>query len=161
MRDYNAVRQPPEIEQAMLTDSGFPVTYHPCNHMERIRFSVVFGETLFANSAAGVFSAFASNAAGSSQFYVRDVPVNAVRYAYAGQVGGTFEEQGTFSVGRVRGAKVNDGTYNTPGFRQGFNGLVSEIVVFSSDQQRRATALGESSTFYFLDNTDVRLATLA
>ena len=44
MRRYNTKRLSTAIEQTALRAAGFPVTYHPCNHMERIRFCTVFGE---------------------------------------------------------------------------------------------------------------------
>lgn len=43
MRDYDAARQSPEVERAVLAEAGWPSTYHPCDHMERIRFFVILG----------------------------------------------------------------------------------------------------------------------
>lgn len=111
-------------------------------------------ETLFPESAAGVFSAYGSANTNTASLYVRTIPVGDAPYTYAGQTGTTF------SVGRIDGVKTSGGGYNTPGFKQGFNGLISELVVFSSDQRARATTLGESSSFYYLDSSDIRLITL-
>lgn len=44
MRRYDTDRVPVETEQAALLEIGYPVTYHPCDHMERIRFCTVFGK---------------------------------------------------------------------------------------------------------------------
>ena len=43
MRAYDADRLPADVEKRTLAESGWPETYHPCDHMERIRFSLVFG----------------------------------------------------------------------------------------------------------------------
>ena len=43
MRAYDAHRLPADIEKRTLAEAGWPQTYHPCDHLERIRFSLVFG----------------------------------------------------------------------------------------------------------------------
>lgn len=112
-------------------------------------------DSLYANSSMGVFAAYSSNVESTTQLYVRDVVVNGVPYLYEGQTG-----EGTFTIGRVEGLKVNEGEFNTPGFRQGFNGQMSELVIFSSDQQERASTLGENASFFYLDSEDNRIGRL-
>lgn len=118
-----------------------------------IRLQGIF-DSFFPNSASGVMSSFHSNTANTTNMYILDTIVDSLPGTFDGQIGASF------SIGRVEGTKINDGAYNAPGFRQGFNGLISEVVVFTSDQQARARTLNESSTFYFLDSTDLRLTTL-
>lgn len=113
-------------------------------------------DSLYPNSSMGVFASYASNTSDTNALYVRDVVINSVPYRYEGQTG----SENTFSIGRVEGIKVNEGDFNTPGFRQNFNGQMSELVLFSSDQQGRATALGENSSFFYLDSKDQRLTVL-
>jgi hypothetical protein len=42
LRHYDNHRQSPQDEQEVLTRVGWPHTYHPCDHMENIRFVLVF-----------------------------------------------------------------------------------------------------------------------
>jgi hypothetical protein len=42
LRHYDTRRQSPEDEQAILARVGWPLTYHPCDHMENIRWGCVF-----------------------------------------------------------------------------------------------------------------------
>lgn len=104
-------------------------------------------QTLLRGGQQGTVSALASNAAGTVNFYVRDVPIEASSYSWSGQVGNTF------AVGTVRGTLTSGAGYNAPAYTRGFNGLISEVVVLAGDQQARAPALGDSAAFYFLDST--------
>jgi Alpha-L-arabinofuranosidase B, catalytic len=98
--------------------------------------------TLLANAEPGAYSAHA--AAGSLTLYLRDTPLGGTSYTWDGQVGNTF------SVGCVQGSEVP--ALGVPASRTGFNGLISELVVFQSDQDARATSLGENTAFYYLDS---------
>lgn len=44
LKNYNFNRNDKESEVNELKNKGWPLTYHPCDHMERIRFAMVFGE---------------------------------------------------------------------------------------------------------------------
>lgn len=44
LRDYSCNRNSIVVEQHELTIRKFPPGYHPCDHMENIRFAMVFGE---------------------------------------------------------------------------------------------------------------------
>ena len=46
LRDYEKTRPdaPCADEQRELSRVGYPLDYHPCEHMDRIRFCMVFGE---------------------------------------------------------------------------------------------------------------------
>lgn len=44
LRDYDRSRDDTSIEKQELVDRGWPLNYHPCDHMERIRFATVFGK---------------------------------------------------------------------------------------------------------------------
>ena len=50
-----------------------------------------------------------------------------------------------FTVGRVQGAEFEA----VPGSTAGFAGTISELVVFTSNQQARATSLANNTTFFF------------
>ena len=39
----NYIREDPTAEQHELAIRGYPAHYHPCDHMERIRFAMTFG----------------------------------------------------------------------------------------------------------------------
>jgi hypothetical protein len=99
---------------------------------------------VFSGGKPGVYSALASASTGDINLYVRDVPLSGKSYQWTGQVGNVF------SVGRVEGTLTP--SFDAPGYKRGFSGLISEIVVFTSDQQTRAATLGENTSFYFLDS---------
>jgi hypothetical protein len=42
LRHYDKHRQSPQDEQEVLARVGWPATYHPCDHMEKIRFVLLF-----------------------------------------------------------------------------------------------------------------------
>lgn len=42
LRDYSTNRCDPTIEAHELREHGFPSDYHPCDHLERIRFAMTF-----------------------------------------------------------------------------------------------------------------------
>lgn len=44
MRAYDGERAAPTEERAVLASRGWPITYHPCDHMERVRFCMTFDE---------------------------------------------------------------------------------------------------------------------
>jgi hypothetical protein len=45
LRDYHDRPDPPSIEEYELQQLGWPVDYHPCDHMENIRWgTVILGE---------------------------------------------------------------------------------------------------------------------
>jgi hypothetical protein len=44
LRNYNNSRIHKESELNELQSRGWPLNYDPCEHMERIRFAMVFGE---------------------------------------------------------------------------------------------------------------------
>lgn len=44
LREYTNSRENLEIEQDELKNRGYPLDYHPCDHMERIRFAMTFGK---------------------------------------------------------------------------------------------------------------------
>ena len=44
LREYSSHRDNRAVELLELTRSGYPKTYHPCDHMENIRFALCFGE---------------------------------------------------------------------------------------------------------------------
>lgn len=44
LREYDSSRCDTETEQRELAAHGYPLTYHPCDHMERIRSAMTFGE---------------------------------------------------------------------------------------------------------------------
>jgi hypothetical protein len=45
LRDYRDKPDPPNIERYELQQLGWPVDYHPCDHMENIRWgTVLLGE---------------------------------------------------------------------------------------------------------------------
>ena len=44
LRRYDTDRVPVETERAILHEMGYPESYHPCDHMERIRFCITFGK---------------------------------------------------------------------------------------------------------------------
>jgi hypothetical protein len=103
--------------------------------------------TLLTDGVAGVYGAHATASElspGDLNLYLRDVPLGGTTYEWTGQVGNTF------AVGVVRGTE--EPSFNAPSYRRGFNGLLSELVVFQSDQNGQARALGESSAFYYLDS---------
>ena len=101
-------------------------------------------ETIFDEGASGVYGGHASNAAQSLDLFVRDVPLAGATFAWTGQVGNTF------GVGRVDGTLTP--AFGAPASSRSFNGLVSELLVFSSDQRARGPTLGENAAFYFLDS---------
>ena len=43
LREYNTQRWPADLEQSELAARGFPIVYHPCDHMEQLRFAFSFG----------------------------------------------------------------------------------------------------------------------
>ena len=43
LQDYTEARSDTIQEQEELAKRGLPINYHPCDHMERIRFGMVFG----------------------------------------------------------------------------------------------------------------------
>ena len=100
--------------------------------------------TLLKDGVAGVYGAHTTASPGDLNLYVRDVPLGGTTSTWTGQVGNTF------AVGVVRGTE--EPSFNAPSYRRGFNGLLSELVVFQSDQNGQARALGESSAFYYLDS---------
>jgi hypothetical protein len=44
LRQYSQSRCDIATEQYELVTRGWPLTYHPCDHKERIRFAMYFGE---------------------------------------------------------------------------------------------------------------------
>ena len=43
LREYSASEHNADIEKSELARRGWPLDYHPCEHMERLRFAFVFG----------------------------------------------------------------------------------------------------------------------
>lgn len=101
-------------------------------------------ETIFDNGAPGVYGGFGSQAESVLDLYVRDVALTSAPFGWTGQVGNTF------GVGRVEGTPIPE--VGAPRYVRSFNGLVSELLAFSSDQAARGKILGESASFYFLDS---------
>ncbi len=100
--------------------------------------------TLLEGGVPGVYGAYGNAATDNLDLYIRDVPLGGTAYAWSGESGNIF------SVGTVQGTEAI--AFNAPSYRRGFNGLISELVVFQSDQTGRASALGESSSFYYLQS---------
>ena len=98
--------------------------------------------SLFPAGTPGVYAALGSSTKGTLVTTVRESSLGARRYGWSGASGNAF------SVGRIEGTPTP--AANIPGFRSAYNGLVSEVVAFTSDQQARAAALGDSAAFYFL-----------
>lgn len=44
LRKYDENRAPVEDEHKVLERQGWPTSYHPCDHMERIRWGMTFGD---------------------------------------------------------------------------------------------------------------------
>ena len=42
MHDYNTCRDEPITEKDVLVGKGWPTNYHPCDHMENIRWGICF-----------------------------------------------------------------------------------------------------------------------
>ena len=42
LRDYDKQRDPVEVERYQLEIRGWPVNYHPCDHMENVRWGFCF-----------------------------------------------------------------------------------------------------------------------
>lgn len=103
-------------------------------------------ETLLKDGVPGVYAAYGTAATKNLDLYLRDVPLGGTTYGWQGESGNTF------SVGVVQGSEVQTAEFSAPSYRSGFNGLISELVVFQSDQSGRARALGESPAFYYLDS---------
>lgn len=99
---------------------------------------------LFQDGAPGVYAALASNTTDAVSLFIRDVGVDSAPYEWEGQVGNTF------SIGRIEGTLEQ--TFDAPGFVRGWNGMISEIVTFTSDQASNGPTLGENTSFYFLDS---------
>lgn len=100
--------------------------------------------TLLKDGVPGVYAGYGSAATDNLDLVLRDVPLGGTTYAWDGQVANAF------SVGIVQGTEVPQ--FNAPSYRRGFNGLISELVVFQSDQSAQGRVLGESSSFYYLDS---------
>lgn len=45
LQEYSDNRDDVSIEQQELKQKGWPLTYHPCDHMQRLRFAMTFGES--------------------------------------------------------------------------------------------------------------------
>ena len=101
-------------------------------------------ETIFDNGAPGVYGGFGSQTDAVLDLYVRDVALTSAPFAWTGQVGNTF------GVGRVDGTRIPE--VGAPRYARSFNGQISELLAFSSDQAARGAVLGESASFYFLDS---------
>lgn len=100
--------------------------------------------TLLKDGAPGVYAAYGSSTTGDLNLFLRDVPLGGDSYTWSGEVGNTF------AVGIVQGTEAV--AFGAPSYRRGFNGLISELVVFQSDRTAQGRTLGESSSFYYLDS---------
>lgn len=99
-------------------------------------------ENLYGGGALGVFSSYFDAPKGTLDMYLRDTLLGGKNgVVWNGETGNTF------SVGRVVGTEQME--FNAPAYVSGFTGTISELAVFSSNQQSRAATLADNSTFFF------------